>query len=199
MIVWLAKLTSGISLAALMGLARAEVFCDPFYGVCEEAPPGEDDQYCDPEIYDCEGTNIAKDRAVRADCDPSIPGDCDCDPSIEQCYILVEGKEDAKIERFYGVVEMVVLCFNIFGQLLALLIPLLFGVEIDDLIIPQNLASFGYLSSIGLFIGYMISTGFIQYDWLDSIVIILIEHVLSNYVPVTILVTVGYSVYSATG
>ena len=77
---------------------------------------------------------------MRADCDPSIPGDCDCDPSIEQCYVLVEGENEQKIERYYGVVEMVVLVMHLIGQIFCILIPLLTGVKATDLTIPTLMA-----------------------------------------------------------
>ena len=109
---------------------------------------------------------MAKDKVVRADCDPEIPGDCDCDPDIEECFILVEGEKQQKIERYYGVVEMITLCLELFAELLALLIPLLMGVEAKDLLIPQTMASYGFLPLMGLYITYMVLTGFFDWGWL---------------------------------
>ena len=60
------------------------------------------------------------------------------------------------------------------------------------------MATFGYLSVMGILVGYMVSTGFVTSPILQEIVIITIEEFLSNYVPLVILVTTIFSILNAT-
>jgi len=93
---------------------------------------------------------------------------------------------------------MVSVALLLFGEFLCMLMPVLFGVEVTALTIPQNMATFGYLTLLGILVTYMISSGFLSSSIFDQIVIITIEHIISNYVPITILTTVGFSIYNAT-
>ena len=97
-------------------------------------------------------------------------------------------------ERFYTIFEMILLVVSLLGQMLIMLIPLMLGVERQDLSIAFSMATFGYSSSMFFFIGYMISTGFVDNKTLNSIVIGVLEHFITNYVPIVIIVTVVYSI-----
>lgn len=48
-----------------------------------------------------------------------------------------------------------------------------------------------------IFIGFMVSSGFTSQQWLKDMTVIVIEHVLSNFVPIAIIITAVYSFLNA--
>jgi len=97
----------------------------------------------------------------------------------------------------YEIIDLILIVFNIILQILALLIPVLFGVDAADMGFAWSFSIYGYAPMVFIFIGFMISSGFTSQQWLKDITVIVIEHVLSNFVPIAIIITVVYSFLNA--
>jgi len=90
------------------------------------------------------------------DCPDGSTTGLECDPEIEVC--ATDNGFVAK-ER-YEIIDLILIVFNIVLQVLALLIPVLFGADAVDMELAWNISIYGYGIMVFIFIGFMISSGF---------------------------------------
>ena len=193
-------------LSAVLNLVQGEDFCDPFYGLCSDPSlePERDTsaEVCDPFIFDCDGSESESNKGeTDTVCDPFTENCPDgtetgieCDPKIEKCD---DNSSGFIAKEKYEIINMILIFFNLILQVLALLVPVLFGADSVDMQIAFNVSIYGYAPISFICLGYMVSTGFTEERWLKDVAIITVQHVLSNFMPIAIIVTTLYAFIAA--